>query len=60
MFKKLSLAATLTLIVSVGLITCGAPQGSGGGGGTGGGGQEEDLVSRWSIRISWSRWWVWQ
>jgi len=42
MFKRLSLAATLTLIVSVGLIACGAPQSSGGGGG-GDGGQEEDF-----------------
>ena len=48
MFKKLLLTATLTLILSLALIACGAPQGSGGGdgggnGGGNGGGQEENF-----------------
>ncbi len=44
MIKRLLLTATLTVILSLGLIACGAPQGSGGGDGGGGtGGGQEDF-----------------
>ncbi len=41
MIKKLLLSATLTVVLSLALISCGAPQDSGDGGD--GGGQEEDF-----------------
>ncbi len=42
MIKRLLLATVLTVVLSLALIACGAPQGSGGGG-NGGGGQEENF-----------------
>jgi TRAP transporter TAXI family solute receptor len=44
LIKRLLLSATLTVVLSLGLIACGAPQGSGGGDGGGGtGGGQEDF-----------------
>ncbi len=43
MFKRLLLATTLTAVLSLALIACGAPQGSGGGDGGGGTGGQEDF-----------------